>query len=115
MNTNFLHQVENSENNVLKQNYILVNNHSYLVSTIDFKFNDSRSGMPEYYETKIFSVGREVIYYNEPFFQRRFACIHDALHHHDNVLRALRNNTLRMKKGMFEFISDEESDKSILG
>lgn len=107
MNTNFLHDINNLDKNVIVQDFKIVNNHSYLISTIFLKFNNAPvDEMPCYYETKIFSVGREVIYYNDPMLTMGHSSKEDAEEFHQLVLRSLDNGDLKMISGYFEFISE---------
>lgn len=106
MVTNFLHNLHNLDGNILTQTFIEINNHTYLVSTIDLKFNISSNYNipPQYYETKIFSVGKEDIYYNDTMFLDRYSNVDEAIGAHNNILKCLKNGSLKMQKGFFEFI-----------
>lgn len=107
MNTNFLHDIRNLDKNVIAQDLKIINGHQYLVSTIFLKFNNAPiNDMPCYYETKIFSVGKHDIYYNDPMLTIGHPALEDAEAFHQLVLTSLDNGKLRMVKGYFEFISD---------
>lgn len=106
MNTNFLHDIHNLEQNVIRQDFKIINNHTYLISTIYLKFNiNSSNEFPYYYETKIFSVGKENIYYDDPMFFKRYPTTDEATETHNLILRSLDTGELKMIRGYFEFIS----------
>lgn len=106
MNTNFLHDIHNLDNNILNQTIIKVGRKAFLISTIDLKFdiNNNPNIPPEYYETKIFSIGSEDIYYNDPMFLERYSTKDEAIKAHDLVIKSLENGSLKMQNGFFEFM-----------
>lgn len=106
MNTNFLHDIHNLDHNVMFQDFKTINNHTYLISTIYLNFNINSDELPYYYETKIFSVGKESIYYNDPMFFKAYSTMEEAHDIHEIILKSLDSGDLKMVKGYFEFISE---------
>lgn len=106
MNTNFLHDIHNLDHNVMFQDFKTINNHTYLISTIYLNFNINSDEFPCYYETKIFSVGKENIYYDDPMFFKTYQTKEEAHDVHSTILRSLDDGSLKMIKGFFEFVSE---------